>query len=271
MRLTVEVLARCPQVTNALSQREVDLRGRALTLLDEGPLAQLADSFDVLNVSDNALTALESIPPMPRITAVIAHRNQLRKIHPTVTANLPNVDTFGADCNLFSSAVDLVRSLRSWKHLRRVTVDGNPVVAAPLAGATSDAKLLRSLLILACPKLVMINYERISDVERKDVAANAAQLRDMLRDSDASGSSAACGQEKTRKRGRAAAQTAATGQSQPATASATANDTATAEEDEAYTKALYARLYAAETEEELMAIQEELDAREQRRPKARRT
>jgi U2 small nuclear ribonucleoprotein A' len=274
MRLTAEVLSRCPQVTNALNRREVDLRGRALTLLDEGPLAQLADSFDVINLADNALTTLEAIPPMPRVTAVIAHRNQLRKIHPSVFSNLPNVDTFGADCNLFSNPVDLVRSLCQWKKLRRVTLDGNPIVTSlTAANESSGIKMLRSLLIVACPKLFMINYERITDAERNEVQANAASLRELLRDPEQA-PVVSTGQEKTRKRGRAAGAvtaaaaaavvSAASGQPVTETSRHSA-DTGDAIDDEAYTQALYARLEAAETEEELMKIQEELDARQHRR------
>lgn len=279
MRLTAEVLARCPQITNALNLREVDMRGRALTLLDEAPLAQLADSFDVLNFSDNALTTLDGIPPMPRVTAVIAHRNQLQKIHPKVFANLQNVDTFAADCNAFANPVELARSLSQWKELRRVTVDGNPVMAS--TGEGEGGSLLRSLLVLLCPKLFMINYERITDAERERVRANAGFLRERLREGEQSSS---VGPEKTRKRGRAAAAAAvaascgvnntplhAQSGGQPAVASgASTGGGAADEDDEEYTQALYARIDAAETEEELLRLNEELDARQQRRTKAQR-
>ena len=261
MRLTVEVLSRCPQVTNALDKREVDLRGRALTLLDETSLLQLADLFDVLNFSDNALTTLEAIPPMPRVSSIIAHRNQLRKLHPSIFANVPNVETFSCDLNQFSNAVDLVMQLRQWKLLRRVTVDGSPVASDPQ---------LRQLLILNCPNLIMINYSRVTEAERKEVQLAAPLLREALAKATGATSSTGSGVEKVRKRGRNAntlqAGPTSSETAHNASSAAAANDD---DDDAAYTRQLDERLLAAETEEELLAIQEELDARQRRKAQRR--
>eukprot|EP00796_Vickermania_ingenoplastis_P013389 gene13389-9215_t len=207
MRLTIEHLRRAPQFTNTLLQREIDLRGLCISVLDANALIQLNDEFDVINLCNNALSSLDSFPgtssisgskKMMRVSTIIAHRNKLQKVHiESCVQALPAVRYFVADKNLFSSAKDLV-FLSYWRNLEVVSLQQNPFWKSNPEGL--QEKELRAFLCFLCPKLRLIDGNRVTKADKESAASLKPRFEGLLHGWGAS--SAVSGGKKSRKRGR---------------------------------------------------------------------
>lgn len=226
MRLTPDHLRAAPQFTNAMMQREIDLRGLSISALDETALALLGNQFDVINLTSNILTSLEYFPlrssglssslsaraAMDRVVTLIAHRNQLHRVSvASCVLALPNVEHFLADRNQFTTVRDIC-FLRHWKKLQVVSLELNPVMESN--PEQFDVAKIRAFLVFMCPKLKLINYERVIHADRALAASNKKDFQSLLAqwESTGVGAIAAEGGRKLRKRGRegrAAAEAAA--------------------------------------------------------------
>lgn len=260
MRLTEAVLLRSPQITNPLGERELDLRGNGLTLLDEAPLAQLNDSFDVIDLTDNNLTAIEYVPEMKRLTTLIAHRNRLQRVSLSSVLRVPNLHTFVADDNAFTSLDQLV-VFGKLKHLERISLGGSNRV--------SQHEHYRQFLIYLCPKLKLINFQRVLQTERVATVALSATFEKLVR--QASGAAAMnmtlSLDTKVRKRGRHADAAQPSSDRGQASVGNSKSDGAgegdgVISEDAINAKIseLQTKIDDAQTEEEIAALMEEMEA-----------
>ncbi|KPI89616.1 putative U2 small nuclear ribonucleoprotein 40K [Leptomonas seymouri] len=219
MRLSIELVRRAPQFTNTLLQREIDLRGLRISSLDEHVLVLLDNSFDVINLSSNALTALEYFPTrivgrgknstMDRVVSLIVHRNDIQRVSVTsCVLALPNVRHFVADRNRFSAVHDLC-FLKQWKKLEMVSLEENPVWVEN--SSNYDEAKLRAFLVFLCPHLKLINYQRVSKSDRECLQNNKKEFKELIASWEAApfgpagvvtSSSLTADGKKVRKRGR---------------------------------------------------------------------
>ncbi|EKF31346.1 U2 small nuclear ribonucleoprotein 40K, putative [Trypanosoma cruzi marinkellei] len=244
MRLTLDIIRRAPQFTNTLLEREIDLRGLGLTVLDEQLLLMLNDSFDVLNLSQNPLVRLEYFPSgggggvgtaamegttgfvdpakrmMLRLKSLIVHRNRLSHVsEATCAAVLPNVRAFLADHNEFGELRDLL-FISHWKQLEILSIEHNPVTLRE-----NEARL-RAFVVFLCPKLKLVNYQRVTQDDRRNVETMREEFEGLVKewrrlgeqsrggrgnDGEKTGINGGCvvNGKKTRKRGREARAAAA--------------------------------------------------------------
>ncbi|GET91346.1 U2 small nuclear ribonucleoprotein 40K, putative [Leishmania tarentolae] len=177
MRLTIDLVRLAPQFTNTMLQREIDLRGLRISSLDEHVLVLLENNFDAVNLSSNALTALEYFPTksavgnsdkdvrMSRVTTLIVHRNEIQRVSvASCVSALPNVVHFLADRNRLACVRDLY-FLKQWKKLEVVSLEDNPVWESNSNNFDSDK--LRAFLVFLCPRLKLINYQRVTKADRE--------------------------------------------------------------------------------------------------------
>lgn len=210
MRLNIEMLRRAPQFTNTMLQREIDLRGLNISMLDANALLQLYNSFDVVNLSNNSLATLDSFPSashqvgesrknfMTRVSTLIAHKNKIQKVSvETCVRALPAVKYFYADFNSFATACDLV-FLHFWDQLETVSLQGNPVWYSNPEGLSEEE--VRAFLCFLCPKLRLINNNRVTQKDRAISEKNKEKFEEFL--SNRKQINGAAGGRKTRKRGR---------------------------------------------------------------------
>ncbi|CUF01503.1 U2 small nuclear ribonucleoprotein 40K, putative [Bodo saltans] len=254
MRLDEGTILRSPQIMNPLGERELDLRGNGLTLLDEGPLLQLDDSFDVMDLTDNSLTSLEYIPEMKRLTTLIAHRNKLQRVSLSAALRLPHLHSFVADDNNFSSLDQLV-VFGKFPLLERISLGGSNPVARH--------EHFRSFLMYLCPKLKLINFQRVLAVERAAVSILRSTFEAVVQNSAGAAALSMNVQKELRQRKRG--RNAVMPQSAPGGVQAESDDHAVSsgpndtQLDDKITK-LQERIDAAETEEEMSALMEEMEA-----------
>ncbi|GFZ47345.1 hypothetical protein JCM24511_05088 [Saitozyma sp. JCM 24511] len=117
MRLT-------PEHLNALKDRELELRGLAIPVIEN--LASHQGTYDTLNLTDNSITVLGNIPLAPRLQAIHIASNQITSISPSLPPNIPNLVTLVLTNNAIASLATLV-PLGDLVHLRHLSLIGNPV------------------------------------------------------------------------------------------------------------------------------------------------
>lgn len=254
MRLDEATILRSPQHMNPLGERELDLRGNGLTLLDEGPLSQLDDSFDVIDLTDNSLTSIEYVPEMRRLTTLIAHRNRIQRVSLSAALRLPNLHSFIADDNNFTLLDQLV-VFGKFSKLERVSIGGSNPVARH--------EHFRAFLIFLCPKLKLINFQRVLAVER-DAAAVLRKTFDVIVQNSAGAAALSMNvrnELRQRKRGRNAAKLDgdAPGDNMDGAARGGTSNEQEEQLDSKIAK-LQDRIDAAETEEEMSSLMEEMEA-----------
>ncbi|CAM42819.1 putative U2 small nuclear ribonucleoprotein 40K [Leishmania braziliensis MHOM/BR/75/M2904] len=304
MRLTIDLVRLAPQFTNTMLQREIDLRGLRISSLDEHVLVLLDNNFDVVNLSSNALTALEYFPTktapgssgkdvrMSRVATLVAHRNEIQRVSvSSCVSALPNVVHFLADRNRLACVRDLY-FLKEWKKLEVVSLEGNPVWEANSSNFNSEK--LRAFLVFLCPKLKLINYQRVTRTDRERAQEAKDEFKRLVQSweaplklSAATGlqSSSCADGKKMRKRGRegraaaaaAAVSNAVTVGDEPGNG-ATSLTPAAADVDEDDDAALQARLGQLEerllsddvTAEEITQLEEEMTEISERMTAARK-
>ncbi|KAM7457734.1 hypothetical protein BLSTO_01492 [Blastocystis sp. subtype 1] len=69
MRLTSDVITNARAYYNALKQRELDIRGIRIPVMENLGAAQ--NQFDVIDLSDNSITKIENIPKFDRLNTLL--------------------------------------------------------------------------------------------------------------------------------------------------------------------------------------------------------
>ncbi|CBZ29401.1 putative U2 small nuclear ribonucleoprotein 40K [Leishmania mexicana MHOM/GT/2001/U1103] len=304
MRLTMDLVRLAPQFTNTMLQREIDLRGLRISSLDEHVLVLLENNFDVVNLSSNALTALEYFPMksaagssdkdvrMSRVTTLVAHRNEIQRVSvASCVSALPNVVHFLADRNRLACVRDLY-FLKQWKKLEVVSLEDNPVWETN--SNNFDSEKLRAFLVFLCPRLKLINYQRVTQADRERAQKAKDEFKKLVQSWETpltlcavtrSQSSSTVDGKKTRKRGREGRTAAATAvasnvvtlDDEPANG-ATSATPAAADVNEDDDAALQARLDQLEerllsddvTAEEIAQLEEEMTEISERMASARK-
>lgn len=124
MRLTPEFVSKAPTHLNALKERELELRGLAIPVIEN--LASHQGTYDTLNLTDNSITVFGNIPLATRIRSIHLGNNQITTISPSLPPNIPNLVTLVLSNNAISSLATLV-PLESLIHLQHLVLTGNPV------------------------------------------------------------------------------------------------------------------------------------------------
>jgi U2 small nuclear ribonucleoprotein A' len=155
MRLTAELIERVPQFTNPLKERELDLRGNKIALIEN--LGITEDAFDTVDLSDNEITKLENFPLFKRLKTIIMHNNRLCRIAEGLGKVLPNLETLALHNNHFKELEEL-EPLGDLPNLLRLSLCDNLVTK----------KLHYRLYVIAkCPKLKQLDFRKVNPKERK--------------------------------------------------------------------------------------------------------
>ncbi|WWC91066.1 uncharacterized protein L201_006007 [Kwoniella dendrophila CBS 6074] len=157
MRLTPDYVSKAPSHLNPLKERELELRGLQIPVIEN--LASHQGSYDTLNLTDNSITVLGNIPNSPRLTAIHAAQNQISSISPSLPPNIPNLVTLVLTNNAISSLATLL-PLETLTSLRHLVLRGNPV---------TQHEHYKEFVVWKVAKgnLHVLDYERIKDSLRE--------------------------------------------------------------------------------------------------------
>ncbi|EDQ88574.1 uncharacterized protein MONBRDRAFT_32756 [Monosiga brevicollis MX1] len=153
-RLTVDVVALAPQFTNALKEREIDLRENKIIVIEN--LGATVDQFDTIDLSDNEIRRLEGFPTLQRLKSLIINNNRVSRIAPGLESFLPRLEELILTNNALSDLADL-QPLFGIPTLQRLSLLRNPVAAV------SNYRLY---VIYHMPQLKMLDFQKVKEKER---------------------------------------------------------------------------------------------------------
>ncbi|XP_073526436.1 uncharacterized protein [Phyllobates terribilis] len=128
VRLTADLVWKCPHFFNAIRERELDLRGNKIAVLEN--LGATEDQFDTIDLSDNEIVKLENFPYLNRLGTMLMNNNRITRISPAIGEFLPKLHTLVLTNNRLVNLVD-IDPLSSLPKLQFLSLMDNLVTKKP--------------------------------------------------------------------------------------------------------------------------------------------
>ncbi|KAJ3417047.1 U2 small nuclear ribonucleoprotein A' [Chytridiales sp. JEL 0842] len=155
VKLDYDVISQAPSHWDALKDMMLDLRGLRIPQIEN--LAITKDTHDTIDFTDNDIRKLENFPPMKRLKTLLLSNNRISKIDPEASKNIPNLENLILSNNQMTELGDL-EPLKAFTNLVRVSLIDNPVTMK---------KHYRSFVLHLCPKLRVLDFQKVTNQERK--------------------------------------------------------------------------------------------------------
>lgn len=128
VKLTPDLVSEAAQYTNAIKDRELDLRGYKIPLIEN--LGATLDQFDTIDFSENEIHKLDGFPVLKRLKALVFNSNKIVRIADGLEHSIPNLDTLILANNQLQELSD-IDHLSSLKNLEFLVLTKNPVAMKP--------------------------------------------------------------------------------------------------------------------------------------------
>jgi len=154
MRLTSELILRSPSYFNPIKEREIDLRGNKISVLEN--LGTTQDQYDCIDLSDNEITKLENFPLLNRLRTLFLNTNRIAKIVPNLGESLVNLETLILNNNKLINLSD-IDNLADLPSLKRLSLLDNLI---------TKKQHYRLYVINKLPHLKLLDFRKIKQKER---------------------------------------------------------------------------------------------------------
>ncbi|KAF4975394.1 hypothetical protein FZEAL_7803 [Fusarium zealandicum] len=154
MRLTADLIRDSLSYLNPLKERELDLRGHRIPVIEN---LGVAGPHDAIDFTDNDIQVLGNFPLSPRITTLLLARNRVSSIQPSVAKAIPNLTNLVLSSNNLAELADL-DALESFVRLTHLVLVDNPV---------SKKENYRYWVLWRCPSVRFLDYEKVKEAERE--------------------------------------------------------------------------------------------------------
>jgi U2 small nuclear ribonucleoprotein A' len=154
MKLTPELLAQASSALNPIKERQLDLRGYKIPVIEN--LGVTRDQHDAIDLTDNSIITLGNLPLLKRLNTLLLANNRISSISPSIHLSVPNLTTLVLTNNNIAELGDL-EPLKELRGLKYVSLLGNPV---------REKKWYREWLAWRLPALRVLDFQRIRDKER---------------------------------------------------------------------------------------------------------
>lgn len=126
MRISAERLGLAEQRTNPLGERELVLRGLAISAIEN--LAATRDAFDTIDFTDNRISRLENFPRLERLVHLMLDQNVVDSIDVSnLSKNVPNLQYLELAHNHVASLKQVANLGKACPKLQTLSLVGNPV------------------------------------------------------------------------------------------------------------------------------------------------
>lgn len=105
MRLTADLIWKSPHFFNAIRERELDLRGNKIPVIEN--MGATEDQFDTIDLSDNEIVKLENFPYLNRLGTILMNNNRITRINPNIGEFLPKLHTLILTSNRLTNLVEI--------------------------------------------------------------------------------------------------------------------------------------------------------------------
>lgn len=155
MRLTPELIQHAPQFLNPVNDRELDLRGHKIELIEN--LGVTRDTFDTIDLSDNIIRRVENFPQMNRLRHLLLSNNRIETIDASVALRLPNLESLVLSNNDLKD-LDTLIPLKNFKRLHSLSLLDNLV---------TKRDNYRLFVIYHVPSLKFLDFVKVKLTERQ--------------------------------------------------------------------------------------------------------
>jgi len=155
VKLTAAMIGDSPQYTNTLKDREIDLRGYKLSVIEN--LGATLDQFDCIDLSDNDIKKVENFPLLKRLRMLLMNNNRVCRFEDNLQESLPQLETLTLTNNNVSELID-IEPLKTVKSLRNLSFLRNPVATKPN---------YRLYVIHCLSQVKVLDFQRIRMKERE--------------------------------------------------------------------------------------------------------
>lgn len=128
MRLTADLIWKSPHFFNAIRERELDLRGNKIPVIEN--LGATEDQFDTIDLSDNEIVKLENFPYLNRLGTILMNNNRITRINPNIGEFLPKLHTLILTSNRLTNLVE-IDPLASLPKLKFLSLLDNNITKRP--------------------------------------------------------------------------------------------------------------------------------------------
>ncbi|XP_057948476.1 U2 small nuclear ribonucleoprotein A' isoform X2 [Malania oleifera] len=128
VRLTADLIWKSPHFFNAIRERELDLRGNKIAVIEN--VGATEDQFDTIDLSDNEIVKLENFPYLSRLGTLLINNNRITRINPAIGEFLPKLHSLVLTNNRLVNLVD-IDPLASLPKLHFLTLLDNNVTKKP--------------------------------------------------------------------------------------------------------------------------------------------
>ncbi|KAF8010320.1 hypothetical protein BT93_J1059 [Corymbia citriodora subsp. variegata] len=128
VRLTADLIWKSPHFFNAIKERELDLRGNKIAVIEN--LGATEDQFDTIDLSDNEIVKLENFPYLNRLGTFLINNNRITRINPNIGEFLPKLHTLVLTNNRLVNLAE-IDPLASLPRLQYLSLLDNNVTKKP--------------------------------------------------------------------------------------------------------------------------------------------
>ncbi|KAM8974825.1 U2 small nuclear ribonucleoprotein A' [Pelodytes ibericus] len=158
VKLTADLIEQAAQYTNAVRDRELDLRGYKIPVIEN--LGATLDQFDTIDFSDNEIRKLDGFPLLKRLKTMLLNNNRICRIGEGLEQVLPNLTELILTNNNIMELGDL-DNLSTIKNLTYLCLLRNPVI---------NKRHYRLYVIYKVPQVRVIDFQKVKLAEREEAA-----------------------------------------------------------------------------------------------------
>ncbi|KAM8762126.1 U2 small nuclear ribonucleoprotein A' [Acanthopagrus schlegelii] len=156
VKLSAELIEQAAQYTNPVRDRELDLRGYKIPVLEN--LGATLDQFDTIDFSDNEVRKLDGFPLLKRLKTLLMNTNRICRIGENLEQSLPSLTELVLTSNNIQELGDL-DPLATVKTLSLLSLLRNPV---------TNKKHYRLYVINKIPQIRVLDFQKVKLKERQE-------------------------------------------------------------------------------------------------------
>ncbi|XP_055010765.1 U2 small nuclear ribonucleoprotein A' [Boleophthalmus pectinirostris] len=156
VKLTAELIEQAAQFTNPVRDRELDLRGYKIPVLEN--LGATLDQFDTIDFSDNEIRKLDGFPLLRRLKSLLLNNNRICRLGENLEQSLPALRELVLTNNNIQELGDL-DPLATIKTLSLLSLLRNPV---------TNKKHYRLYVINKLPQIRVLDFQKVKLKERQE-------------------------------------------------------------------------------------------------------
>ncbi|KAM7406679.1 hypothetical protein PAMP_001039 [Pampus punctatissimus] len=149
VKLSAELIEQAAQYTNPVRDRELDLRGYKIPVLEN--LGATLDQFDTIDFSDNEVRKLDGFPLLKRLKTLLMNNNRICRVGENLEQSLPGLTELVLTNNNIQELGDL-DPLATVKTLTLLSLLRNPV---------TNKKHYRLYVINKIPQIRVLDFQKV--------------------------------------------------------------------------------------------------------------